>query len=105
MSEIVGLQEESSREIERISNEVARENNHDRFFEIKAPIIANFFENHLKKNFKSADILSNPEKLRNDLETAHKAKMAVNSNISVKMSEKCPYSSAEKEGSKELIFT
>lgn len=88
VSELIISQERSIELIREISSEVVREGfvrsevvDRNRFFEISAPVLTNFFENHLERNFKSNDILSNPELLHKDLSNVHKNKIAVNSNI------------------------
>lgn len=72
VSEIIAEQEKSTENIKQI---------HDYFFETKSPVVANVFDNHLRRNFKSKDILSDPKKLFNDLDRTCEKKAVLNSNI------------------------
>ncbi len=72
VSEIVTAQEESTRIIKQI---------HDNFFETTSLVLVSVFESNLKRNFKSEDILSDPEKLFNDIERTHQAKMNLINNL------------------------
>jgi len=51
------------------------------FFENISPITANFFDNYLAKNFKSEEILRDPEKLIRDISQTHQLKKILNDEI------------------------
>lgn len=71
VSEIITKQENSSQILNQIHN----------IFETISPVIANFFENHLRRNFRSDEILNDTEKLMNDVIASHQSKTIVNESI------------------------
>ena len=86
VSEIVANQETSWQAIKQ-----------HHFFETISPISANFFDNYLAKNFKSEDILRDPEKLMSDIDRTHALKKVINDEI--------PNSAACLKDRKSLVLT